>query len=57
MNEWIRSNDEFDGMIDFDKALRDPDEPERILPENDSGDHLHPNDQGYEKMAEAVDLF
>ncbi|TDL31032.1 SGNH/GDSL hydrolase family protein [Jeotgalibacillus sp. S-D1] len=56
VNDWIRTSGEFDGVIDFDKALRDPDDPKRYLPEYDAGDHLHPNDAGYKKMAEAVDL-
>jgi lysophospholipase L1-like esterase len=56
VNDWIRSSEAFDGIIDFDQALRDPDDPERYLPEFDAGDHLHPNDDGYKKMAEMVDL-
>jgi lysophospholipase L1-like esterase len=56
VNHWIRTRGEFDGVIDFDKALRDPDEPEHYLNKFDSGDHLHPNDEGYKKMAETVDL-
>lgn len=54
VNEWIRTSGEFDGVINFDKALRDPDNPKRLRPEYDSGDHLHPNDKGYKKMAEVV---
>lgn len=56
VNHWIRTSGEFDGVIDFDKALRDPEDPERYLPKYDAGDHLHPNDAGYQKMAESVDL-
>ncbi|WRP08911.1 SGNH/GDSL hydrolase family protein [Rossellomorea aquimaris] len=56
VNAWIRTSGEFDGVIDFDKALRDPDEPERYLQKYDSGDHLHPNDAGYKRMADTVDL-
>ncbi|HET7616037.1 MAG TPA: SGNH/GDSL hydrolase family protein, partial [Bacillales bacterium] len=56
VNDWIRSGGAFDGVIDFDKALRDPNHPLRLLPKYDSGDHLHPNDSGYKAMAEAVDL-
>ncbi|WP_028783535.1 SGNH/GDSL hydrolase family protein [Thalassobacillus devorans] len=56
VNDWIRTSGEFDGVIDFDKALRDPEDPERYLPKYDAGDHLHPNDAGYRKMAESVDL-
>ena len=43
-------------MIDFDKATRDPSNPTRLLPAYDSGDHLHPNDAGYQAMANAIDL-
>ena len=43
-------------MIDFDAAIRDPQQPSRIHPKFDSGDHLHPNNAGYEAMANAVDL-
>ena len=50
INEWIRGSKDFDGVIDFDKAVRDPQHPDRTLPANDSGDHLHPNDTGYKAM-------
>ena len=43
-------------MIDFDAILRDPSDPTRLLPLYDSGDHLHPNDLGYEAMGNAIDL-
>ena len=56
VNEWIRTSGAFDGVIDFDRAIRDPDQPTKFLPRFDPGDHLHPNDQGYEAMADAVDL-
>ncbi len=56
VNHWIRTSGEFDGVIDFDKALRDPEDPERYLPKYEAGDHLHPNDAGYKVMAETVDL-
>ncbi|KAA9395476.1 SGNH/GDSL hydrolase family protein [Kocuria coralli] len=56
VNDWIRNSGEFDDVVDFDATLRDPADPERILPDFDPGDHLHPNDQGYAAMAEAVDL-
>ncbi|WP_339106033.1 SGNH/GDSL hydrolase family protein [Haloterrigena salinisoli] len=56
VNEFIRTSGAFDGVVDFDKAIRDPDNPERILPEYNSGDNIHPGDAGYEAMAEAVDL-
>ncbi|MGH3089285.1 MAG: SGNH/GDSL hydrolase family protein, partial [Rubrobacteraceae bacterium] len=56
VNDFIRNSGEFDGVVDFDAALRDPANPRRLLPAYDSGDHLHPNDAGYRAMAEAVDL-
>ena len=56
VNHWIRSTDEFDGVIDFDLATRDPARPSRFLPAYDSGDHLHPNDLGYQAMGNAVPL-
>ncbi|MFJ4466002.1 GDSL-type esterase/lipase family protein [Streptomyces sp. NPDC089424] len=57
-NDWIRQNDDdvFDGVLDFDAAVRDPAQPSRILPAYDSGDHLHPGDAGLAAMADAVDL-
>ncbi|MGP8246111.1 MAG: SGNH/GDSL hydrolase family protein [Bryobacteraceae bacterium] len=56
INEWIRNGKAFDGVIDFDKAVRDPDHPDRMLPAYDSGDHLHPGDAGYKAMGGAIDL-
>ena len=43
-------------MIDFDRVVRDPDHPSRLLPRLASEDHLHPNDAGYQAMADAIDL-
>ncbi|MGX1504931.1 UNVERIFIED_CONTAM: lysophospholipase L1-like esterase [Streptomyces graminofaciens] len=56
VNHWIRTSGEYDGVIDFDKALRDPADPQRLLARYDSGDHLHPGDAGAEAMAAAVPL-
>jgi lysophospholipase L1-like esterase len=56
VNHWIRTSGAYDAVIDFDRATRDPAHPSRLLPAYDSGDHLHPNDAGYEAMARAVDL-
>lgn len=56
VNEWIRTGHAFDGVIDFDRAVQDPNHPDRMLPAYDSGDHLHPNDAGYKAMAAAIDL-
>ncbi|WP_229466148.1 SGNH/GDSL hydrolase family protein [Pseudoduganella plicata] len=54
VNAWIRKSGEFDAVVDFDAALRDPADPARMLPVYDSGDHLHPGDAGYAAMAGAV---
>jgi lysophospholipase L1-like esterase len=56
VNKWIRTSGSFDGMIDFDAVLRDPDHPSRLLPRFASQDHLHPSDLGYQAMADAIDL-
>ena len=56
VNSWIRIAGEYDGVIDFDKVLRDPDHPSRLLPIYDSGDHGHPTDAGYKAMAKSIDL-
>lgn len=50
-NDFIRTTDLIDGCIDFDKAVRDPENPDWFLPEYDSGDHLHPSSDGYRRMA------
>jgi lysophospholipase L1-like esterase len=56
LNNWIRTSGAFDGVADFDKATQDPANPKRLRADCDSGDHLHPNDTGYQAMADAVDL-
>jgi lysophospholipase L1-like esterase len=56
VNAWIRSGRGFDGFVDFDKAVRDPANPNKILPAFDSGDQLHPSDEGYQAMGEAIPL-
>ncbi len=56
LNAWIRTSGAYDGVIDFDAAVRDPDHPTRFRPDLHSGDWLHPSDAGYEAMANAVDL-
>ena len=53
-NEWIRTTDLIDGCVDFDKAVRDPENPSAFLKKYDSGDHLHPSVAGYKAMAAAV---
>jgi lysophospholipase L1-like esterase len=56
LNHWIRTGGEYDGVIDFDRAMGDPADPIRLNPALDSGDHLHPNDAGMAVMASAVSL-
>ena len=56
VNRWIREGGAFDGVIDFDAAVRDPVHPDHITAQYDVGDHLHPNDAGHRRMGEAVDL-
>jgi lysophospholipase L1-like esterase len=56
VNEWLRSSGAFDGVFDFDRAVRDPGHPGQYRGAYQSGDSLHPNDAGYQAMSEAVDL-
>jgi lysophospholipase L1-like esterase len=56
VNAWIRNTGEFDGMIDFDAAVRDPNRPTELLPAYDSGDHLHVNDAGNVAQGTAISL-
>jgi lysophospholipase L1-like esterase len=55
VNEWIRTSGAFDGVIDFEQAVRDPKHPTRYLGADNSGDSLHPSDAGYRAMSEAID--
>jgi lysophospholipase L1-like esterase len=56
VNDWIRNSGAFDGFVDFEAAVRDPNHPDTFLPADDPGDHLHPNDAGYKVMGDAIDL-
>jgi lysophospholipase L1-like esterase len=56
VNQWIRGSREFDAVVDFDAATRDPGRPTRLRAEFDSGDHIHPNDAGNKAMADAIEL-
>ena len=57
INQWIRTTKMLDGVIDFDEAVRNPQDPEAMkrefLFEND---WLHLNASGYETMGGCVDL-
>jgi lysophospholipase L1-like esterase len=55
-NAWIRGGGAWDAVVDFDQVLCDPAQPTRLNPAYDGGDHLHPNDAGYQAMAQAVPL-
>ena len=56
INTWIRQATVYQGVVDFDAALRDPAHPDRMQARFDSGDHIHPNDDGYRAMAETIPL-
>ena len=56
LNEWIRTSGEYDGVVDFDAAVRDPKDPAKFRENFQPGDWLHANDAGYKAMADAVDL-
>ena len=56
VNQWIRGAGNFDAVVDFDAALRDPTHPSHVAPGLQRGDQLHPNDDGYAALAAAVDL-
>jgi lysophospholipase L1-like esterase len=56
VNAWIRAPGNFDAIVDFDAAMRDPANPTRLRPDLDSGDGLHPSIAGYQAMADAVPL-
>ncbi len=56
VNRWIREPGHFDAMVDFDRVTRDLAHPDRLRPDFDSGDHLHPSPAGYKAMADAVPL-
>jgi lysophospholipase L1-like esterase len=56
LNEWIRTGKAYDGVVDFDQATRDPNDPKKLLAQYDSCDYLHPGDAGYKAMGDAIDL-
>jgi lysophospholipase L1-like esterase len=56
INNWIRTSGAFDGVIDFDAVARDPNDPTRLSPTLDGGDHLHPSNDGYKTLANSIDL-
>ena len=56
VNTWVRTTNQLDGYIDFDKATRDAANPAIFSASADSGDHLHPKDAGYKSMGDSIDL-
>jgi lysophospholipase L1-like esterase len=56
VNQWIRTSGQFDAVIDFDAATRDPNNLSNLSAGFDGGDHLHPNNAGYKAMAGSIDL-
>jgi lysophospholipase L1-like esterase len=56
VNAWVRESGVFDGVADFDAALRDPAIPTQMRAVDDCGDELHPSDGGYRKIGDAIDL-
>jgi lysophospholipase L1-like esterase len=56
VNHWILNGGEFDGVFDFDAAVRDPKRPTQFREGFHSGDFLHPSAAGYKAMAESIDL-
>ncbi len=56
LNTWIRTSNAYDAVIDFDAAVRDPNHPTQLIEQQQSGDHLHPNDAGYQLMGSAISL-
>jgi lysophospholipase L1-like esterase len=56
VNQWIRTKASFDGVIDFDKVVRDPSNPDVMHPPFNCGDGIHPSPTGYYAMGASVDL-
>jgi lysophospholipase L1-like esterase len=56
INDWIRTSKEFDGVLDFDAAFRDPAKPTQMKDAFQAGDHLHGSDAGYRAVADSIDL-
>jgi len=56
VNRWIRTGGAFDGVLDFDRVLRDPADPKQIAAGLQAGDHLHGSDAGYAALVKSIDL-
>lgn len=56
VNRWIREQNLSDGIVDFDLAIRDENEPDKMRDNCHLGDGIHPNGEGGRRMAEAVPI-
>ena len=56
VNGWIRTSGSFDAVIDFEPVVGDPNDPGSMKSTLQSGDHVHPNQKGYNAMANSIDL-
>jgi len=56
VNRWIRTQAKFDAVIDFDEVIRDPANPEMMVPRFDCGDNVHPSPAGYYEMGKSIPL-
>lgn len=56
INSWILAPGNFDAVVDFAKVVADPQDPAKMAPQFDSGDHLHPSPAGYKAMGESIPL-
>lgn len=53
VNTWIRSQSPGD-VADFDAVLCSTTDPSRLAEAYDSGDHLHPNEAGEQRLAQTI---
>lgn len=56
VNDWIRNSGKYDALVDFDAVTRDPGNPQHLNPAHNSGDNIHPNDEGNVAMANAINI-
>jgi lysophospholipase L1-like esterase len=56
VNSWIKTNNLYDAVLDFDLVARDPGATTNLNPAFNSGDGLHLNPAGYQALANSIDL-
>jgi lysophospholipase L1-like esterase len=56
INDWMRKQAGFDGVLDFDQVVRDPAKPDIIKVAYDCGDGIHPSPYGYFLLGKSIDL-